>query len=188
MRRSAMSSASFYRLIRRSFAAAGAPALLVAAAGSAEAQVACEAMRTFSAPDVRITAATPAATPVPLCKVDGVIGTRDPLLALAAGDVERQVRHGRAGWLRGSGGKPGAGDGRARARATPWPEPTPATSGRRRPTGRWALGNLERIVNFGHAAIHRVTATAKAAVTGPLRPRRGEGRTSPAARTAAARP
>ena len=30
--------------------------------------------------------------------------------------------------------------------------------------GRWALGNLERIVNFGHAAVHRVTETAKAAV------------------------
>ena len=30
--------------------------------------------------------------------------------------------------------------------------------------GSWALGNLERVVNYGHAAIHRVTATAKAVV------------------------
>ena len=30
--------------------------------------------------------------------------------------------------------------------------------------GSWALGNLERVVNYGHAAVHRVTATAKALV------------------------
>ena len=38
--------------------------------------------------------------------------------------------------------------------------------------GSWALGNMERVVNYGHAAIHRVTATAKAAGAGALRPRR----------------
>ncbi len=30
--------------------------------------------------------------------------------------------------------------------------------------GSWALGQMERVVNYGHAAIHRVTATAKAVV------------------------
>ena len=30
--------------------------------------------------------------------------------------------------------------------------------------GAWALGNLERVVNYAHAAIHRVTETSKAAV------------------------
>ena len=40
--------------------------------------------------------------------------------------------------------------------------------------GAWALNNLERIVNYAHAAIHRVTETSKAAVARPLRPRAGE--------------
>ena len=61
-------------MIRRSFAAVGAFGLVACGAASAEAQLACEAMTGFSAPDVRITAAAPVATPVALCKVDGVIG------------------------------------------------------------------------------------------------------------------
>jgi hypothetical protein len=53
---------------------AGVAMALLTAFGVAEAQVACESLKGFTAPDVRITAATPATSPVPLCKVDGVIG------------------------------------------------------------------------------------------------------------------
>ena len=48
--------------------------LATAISGAAQAQIACEPLQGFRAPDVKITRATPAPTPVPLCKVDGVIG------------------------------------------------------------------------------------------------------------------
>ena len=162
MRRKAMGCAAFYCQIRRSFAVAGASALLVAGAGSAEAQSACETMRTFSAPDVRITAATASAAPVPHCKVDGVIG--------------KEIRF--SVWLPEAwngkfvmGGQGGfAGTVESQAMAMGALDKGYAVAGT--DTGhvggaidaRWALGNLERIVNFGHAAVHRVAETAKAAV------------------------
>jgi hypothetical protein len=52
----------------------GVALALLAGMGVAEAQVACESLKGYQAPDVKITAATPATSPVPLCKVDGVIG------------------------------------------------------------------------------------------------------------------
>jgi len=164
MRRRAMGYAAFYRAIRRSFAVSAALGLLAGAAGSAQAQQACEAMRTFSAPDVRITAAASATSPVPLCKVDGVIG-REINFSLwlpetwngkfvmggqggYAGRVESQVLA--MGALEKGYAVAGTDTGHvAQGGGT---------------DGSWALGNLERIVNYGHVAIHRVTATAKAVV------------------------
>ena len=46
--------------------------------------------------------------------------------------------------------------------------------GRSDTDGGWALGDPERVVNFGHAAVHRVTATAKAAVKARYGARRGK--------------
>ena len=48
-------------------------ALAILTAGVASAQTACEKLKGYMAPDVKITAATAATTPVPLCKIDGVI-------------------------------------------------------------------------------------------------------------------
>ena len=52
----------------------GVALALLSAVGVAEAQVACESLKGFQAPDVKITSATQASSPAPLCKVDGVIG------------------------------------------------------------------------------------------------------------------
>jgi pimeloyl-ACP methyl ester carboxylesterase len=139
-------------------------ALAAAIVGTAEAQVACESMKGFAAPDVRITAAAPATTPVPLCKVDGVIGKEINFSIWLpeawngkfvmggqggyAGTVESQAMalqalqkgYAVAGTDTGHAGPGGATD------------------------GAWALGNLERVVNYAHAGVHRVTETSKAAV------------------------
>jgi hypothetical protein len=141
-------------------------ALMAAAifASAAEAQVACESMKDFQAPDVKINAAAPATSPVPLCKVDGVIGKEINFSIWLpeawngkfvmggqggyAGSVESQAiamqalqkGYAVAGTDTGHSGPGGATD------------------------GAWALGNLERVVNYAHAGIHRVTATSKAAV------------------------
>ena len=164
MRRRAMTCAAFYRLIRSIFAVVCGLGLLAGSAGRAEAQVACEALSGFTAPDVRITAATRASTPVPLCKVDGVIGreiqfavwlpeTWNGLFVMGgqggyAGRVESQALN--LGALEKGYAVGGTDTGHV--------GPGGSTD------ASWALGNLERVVNFGHLAIHRVTATAKAVV------------------------
>ena len=164
MRRKAMVYAALYRAIRRSFAAGGGLLLVALSAGSAEAQRACEAMRTFSAPDVAITAATAAATPVPLCKVDGVIG-KEIHFSLWLPDTWNGMFV-----MGGQGGFAGRVESQALALGalekgyavagtdTGHVGPGGGTD------GSWALGHPERIVNYGHAGIHRVTTTAKAAV------------------------
>lgn len=138
--------------------------LSMAMAGTAQAQVACESMKSFQSPDVKITAAAPATSPVPLCKVDGVIGKELNFSVWLpdawngkfvmggqggyAGRVESQAMsmqalqkgYAIAGTDTGHSGPGGATD------------------------GAWALENLERVVNYAHAGIHRVTETSKAAV------------------------
>ena len=137
---------------------------LAAMAGTAEAQTGCDAMKMFTAPDVKITNAAAATSPVPLCKVDGVIGKEINFSLWLpdswngkfimggqggyAGRVESQAislqalqkGYAVAGTDTGHSGPGGATD------------------------GAWALGNLERVVNYAHAAIHRVTETSKSMV------------------------
>lgn len=136
-------------------------ALAFAMAGTAHAQVACESLKGFTAPDVKITAAAAATTPVPLCKIDGVVGKEINFSVWLpdawngkfvmggqggfAGRVESQAMgmnalqrgYAIAGTDTGHTGPAGATD------------------------GAWALGNMERVANYAHAAIHRVTATSK---------------------------
>jgi feruloyl esterase len=155
---------AFYRMIRRSFAAIGAFGLVAGGAASADAQVACEAMTDFSAPDVRITAAAPVATPVALCKVDGVIGKEIHFSLWLPTTWNGKFVMG------GQGGYAGRVDSQAlglgalekgyAVAGTDTGHVGPGGS----TDGSWALGNMERVVNYGHAAIHRVTATAKAVV------------------------
>lgn len=130
-------------------------------AGVAHAQVACESLKGYTAPDVKITAAAASASPVPLCKIDGVIGKEINFSVWLpeawngkfvmggqggfAGRVESQAMgmnalqrgYAIAGTDTGHTGPAGATD------------------------GAWAMGNMERIANYAHAAIHRVTATSK---------------------------
>src|SRR5690606_15001474 len=145
-------------------AAALAAGMTMAASGAAHAQTVCDAMKGFSAPDVKITAATPAASPVALCKVDGVIGKEINFsLWLPEAWNGKFVMGGQGGYA-----------GRVESQAlsmqalekgyavagtdTGHAGPGGATD------GSWAIGDLERIVNYAHAAVHRVTETSKAAV------------------------
>lgn len=137
-------------------------ALAIAFAGSAEAQVACESLKGYTAPDVRITGAAASASPVPLCRLDGVIGKEINFSIWLpeawngkfvmggqggfAGRVESQAMQMNA--LQRGYAIAGTDTGHA--------GPAGATD------GAWAMGDVERIVNYAHAAIHRVTVTSKA--------------------------
>jgi feruloyl esterase len=139
-------------------------ALVAGLAGHAQAQVDCEAMKGFAAPDVTVTAAVRATTPVPMCRVDGVIGT-EIHFALWLPDT----------WngkfvMGGQGGYAGRMESQAHEmQALQKGYAVAGTDtghlGPAGPTdGAWAMGHPERIANYGHAAVHRVTGIAKAAV------------------------
>ena len=138
--------------------------LAVAMAGAAEAQVACESLKGFSAPDVRVTAAAPATTPVPLCKLDGVIGKEINFSIWLPDNWNGKFVMG------GQGGFAGRVDNQAigmnalqQGYATAGTD-TGHVAKDGTTDGSWAMGDLERIVNFAHAAVHRVTVTSKAVV------------------------
>ena len=138
---------------------------LLSSLGVAEAQVACESLKGFQAPDVKITNATSATSPVPLCKVDGVIG-KEINFSVWLPDAwnGKFVMGGQGGFA-----------GRVESQATS--DERPAEGLRRRPartratprTGRgidgaWAAGDVERLVNYAHGGIHRTTAVTKTIV------------------------
>jgi pimeloyl-ACP methyl ester carboxylesterase len=139
-------------------------ALTVAMVGTANAQAACDAMTSFSAPDMKITGAAPGASPVPHCKVDGVIGKEINFTVWLPDNWNGKFVMG------GQGGYAGRVENQALALqalqkgyATAGTD-TGHTSPGGATDGAWALGNLERVVNYAHAAIHRVTETSKAAI------------------------
>jgi feruloyl esterase len=164
MRRTDMAWSAFYRVIRRSFAVCAGLTGVAVAAAPAQAQLACEAMRTFSAPDVRITEATAAATPVPLCKVDGVIGTEIRFTLRLPDTWNGMFVMGGQGGFAGRVESQAIGMGALEKGYAVAGTDTGHVGPGGGTDGSWALGNLERVVNYAHAAIHRVTATAKAIV------------------------
>ncbi|MCP5433450.1 MAG: tannase/feruloyl esterase family alpha/beta hydrolase [Alphaproteobacteria bacterium] len=140
----------------------GAAVLAVAAAafGPARAAEPCDRLRDLALPDVRIAAAEEIAAPVPHCKATGVIG-REINFAVWLPDV----------WngkfmMGGGGGYVGSVQNQANIQgALLKGYATAGTDTGHTSTGvdaSWALGNLERIVNYAHAAVHRVGETAKA--------------------------
>lgn len=142
----------------------GAMALLAGLTGPAHAQDACEAMKGFTAPDVTITTTARAMSPVSMCRVDGVIG-KEIHFALWLPDTwnGKFVMGGQGGY---------AGRIESQAHEMQALEKGYAVAGTDTghlgpaggTDGSWALGHPERIVNYGHAAVHRVTAIAKTAV------------------------
>jgi feruloyl esterase len=114
-------------------------------------------------PDVRITAVTEEAAPVPHCKVAGVIGTETNFeLLLPENWNGKFVMGGGGGFggvvqntslMLGSLQKGYATVGTDTGHAA-----HPAN-------GSWAYNNLERLVSFGHQAVHRTAVTAKALIT-----------------------
>ena len=137
------------------------------------------------APDVKITAAHAATSPVPLCKIDGVIGKEINFSVWLPDAWNGKFVMGGQGGFAGrvesqamsmQRAAEGLCDGRHRHRALL------ARRAASMARGRWAT--MERIVNYAHAAIHRVTATSKSIVQCALWPRAGANRISPAARMA----
>lgn len=138
--------------------------LAIAMAGSAQAQIACESMQGFRAPDVTVTKATPVSSPVPLCKVDGVIGKEINFSVWLPEAWNGKFVMG------GQGGFAGRVDNQAmtmqalqKGYATAGTD-TGHSSPLRGIDGSWAAGDYERIANYAHASIHRTSETAKAMV------------------------
>jgi hypothetical protein len=151
-------------LARGMKAAVCGAALLAIGAGAASAQVSCDSLKGLQFPDVRVTDAVAAATPVPHCKVSGVIG-KELKFAVWMPDA----------WngkfvMGGQGGFAGTVESQAMALgalqkgyATAGTDTGHVSTGPA--AGNWALGEMERIVNYGHLGIHRTTQVAKTTVS-----------------------
>lgn len=127
-----------------------------------EAQKNCEPESFSRPPDVAITSVTEESAPVPHCKVAGVIGTETHFELLLPDDWNGKFVMG------GGGGFVGSVINTAFAYLPL--QKGYATVGT--DTGHqghpidasWAHNNLERIVSFGHQAVHRTAVTAKALI------------------------
>ncbi|HVY89044.1 MAG TPA: tannase/feruloyl esterase family alpha/beta hydrolase [Hyphomonadaceae bacterium] len=157
--------------------------LAVASAGAAQAQIACESLKGLQLPDVKITEATAsggasAAAPtgrpgaaarpqVPMCTVNGVIGREIKFSVQMPDAWNGKFAMGGQGNIAGTVSNMAAQQYNALGLgyATAGTDTGHAMDGQNPPT--WAMDPFlgpERQVNFFHAAIHRVTVTAKAIV------------------------
>ena len=114
-----------------------------------------------SLPDVRITSVTQEAAPAPHCKVAGVIGTEIRFELLLPDKWNGKFAMG------GGGGFVGMVINSAQlyfgAVQSGYATVGTDSGHQGHPmNGSWALNNMDRIVNFGHVAVHRTAATAKA--------------------------
>jgi feruloyl esterase len=124
----------------------------------------CTEQSLRSLPDVRITSVTPEAAPAPHCKVAGVIGTETHFELLLPDNWNGKFVMGGGGGFVGSVmntslmfGPLQAGYATVGTDTGHQGHPLDAS---------WAFNNLERLVNFGHQAVHRTAVTAKALIKG----------------------
>jgi Tannase and feruloyl esterase len=139
---------------------APATSAATAEAKSAEARCSTEAFRAF--PDVRLASVTEQARPVAHCKVVGVIGAETNFELLLPDEWNGKFVFGGGGGFVGSVVNTALGYGvLQKGYAT-----VGTDTGHRGSAidASWALNNLERIVSFGHQAVHRTTVTAKALI------------------------
>jgi feruloyl esterase len=142
-------------------------ALLFAAQPAASTKAAdCTALKALQLPDVRITDATPVAAgsaiKVGHCRVEGVVGREIRFRLLLPDDWNRKFVMG------GGGGFVGGIDNQATGSINAGYATAGTDTGHQGAvtTAGWALNDLERQVNFGHVAIHRVTEVSKAIIRG----------------------
>jgi feruloyl esterase len=124
----------------------------------------CTADSLPAIPDVRITSVTEEAAPVPHCKVAGVIGTEINFELLLPDQWNGKFVMGGGGGFVGRIVNIALLYGPLQSGYA-----TVGTDTGHRGHGldaSWALNNLERVVNFGHAAVHRTTVTSKALIAG----------------------
>ena len=142
---------------------AAAALLALLGAGAASAQVACESLKGLQFPDVKITDAKASATPAPNCQISGLLD-REIHFSVWLPDA----------WngkfvMGGQGGFAGRVESQALAMGALQKGYAVAGtdtghSAQGAADGDWAMGDVERIVNYAHVAIHRVTAVSKATV------------------------
>jgi feruloyl esterase len=140
---------------------------MLASALLAVAATTCESLSSLKLPDVRITeAATVAARPtakigarVAHCRVAGIIGREIRFQILLPVEWNRRFLMGGGGGFVGSVAVPTeeVNAGYATAGTDTGHQGSPLQAG-------WALGHLERQVNYGHAAVHRTAEVAKAVI------------------------
>jgi len=111
--------------------------------------------------DVRLVSVTEEAEPVPHCKVAGVIGTETNFELLLPNDWNGKFVMGGGGGFVGSIVN-GAQDFWGALQMGYATVGTDTGHQAHSLTADWALNNLERLVNFGHVAVHRTAVTAKA--------------------------
>jgi feruloyl esterase len=135
----------------------------LAIAGTAQAQVACESLKGLTLPDVKMTEAIHLADPVPHCKISGVIGKEMNFSVWMPDAWNGRFVMGGQGGFAGVVESQAIGmmDGLRKGYATAGTDTghTGTVAG-----AAWALGDMERIVNYAHLAVHRVTEVGKAAV------------------------
>ena len=116
-----------------------------------------------SIPDLKISSAIHKESPAPHCKVNGVIGLEIGFELLLPDDWNGKFIMG------GGGGFAGTFNNAAHdfynVLPDGWATVATDTGHKGNPLGAsWALNNLERQVNFGHLAVHRTAANAKALI------------------------
>ncbi|MFN0179117.1 MAG: tannase/feruloyl esterase family alpha/beta hydrolase [Gemmatimonadales bacterium] len=145
-----------------------APAATTAQAPATRAPaVGCESLAQLKLPDIRITEAASVdarenarvGVRVPHCRVRGVVGKEIRFLALLPIGWNGRFLMGGGGGFVGSVNAPTeeVNVGYATSGTDTGHEGSGIQAG-------WALGNLERVVNYGHLAVHRVAEATKAVV------------------------
>jgi feruloyl esterase len=135
----------------------------VAETHPAETEAVCSLDSLPALPDVRLTSVTQETAPVPHCKVSGVIGTETNFELLLPDSWNGKFAMGGGGGFVGSVmntslmfGSLQAGYATVGTDTGHQGHPLDAS---------WAYNNLERLVSFGHQAVHRTAVTAKALIS-----------------------
>ncbi len=134
----------------------------VIAPGHLHAKGACDAGQLSVFPDVRVVSASEESVPVPHCKVAGVIGTETNFELLMPETWNRKFVMGGGGGFAGFVMNTALLYG---ALQSGYATVGTDTGHQGHPLdASWALNNLERVVSFGHQAVHRTAVTAKALI------------------------
>jgi feruloyl esterase len=136
------------------------PLTISVASPAAAGEPVCSMEAVPELPDVAITSVTHETTPAPHCKVAGVIGTETNFELLLPDDWNGKFVMGGGGGFVGSVMNTALAFGALQAGyATVGTD----TGHQGHPLdASWAYNNLERLVSFGHQAVHRTAVTAKA--------------------------
>ena len=119
----------------------------------------CKGLETLALPDLTVTTVETLEDPVAHCKLTGTLGREIGLAIWLPADWNGKFVMGGGGGFGGSIQNQAMALGALqRGYATAGTDTGHQAGGI---DGSWALNNLERLVNYGHVAIHRVTEVAK---------------------------